>query len=99
MQAVPKTVAIVNAYNEIAGPLTVLNAFLNNFSEEGFKIILFLPKAKNELLFENENVKVVYTKVVPLDKEIFSLKIVRYTLDCLIAFFRFIYYFKKYKVD
>lgn len=94
-----KTIAIVNAYNEIAGPFTVLNNFLNYIEEENLFFILFIPPGKNDLDFKNRNVKVVYTPVLPLDKDFFSIKIIRYFLESFYIFFKFIYFFRKFKVD
>jgi hypothetical protein len=47
-----KTIGIVNAYNETAGPVTVLKTFLKNFDAPGYKIVVFVPKGNQNLQFE-----------------------------------------------
>jgi hypothetical protein len=37
------TIGIVNAYNETAGPVTVLKTFLKNFDVPGYNIVVFIP--------------------------------------------------------
>jgi glycosyltransferase involved in cell wall biosynthesis len=99
MSKTVKTVGIVNAYNETAGPLTVLKSFLKHFDEPLFRIILFIPKGKQQFHFNNRNIKIVYTEAAPIDKDIFSIKAVTYFFTAIVAWAKFIYYIKKYKIN
>lgn len=93
-----KSIGIVNAYNETAGPFTVLKTFLSHYRNEDVPIVLFIPKGPKALDFPGNNVRIVYTQTLPIDKDIFSFRIFRYLVGCIAGFFRFLYFYKKYNV-
>ncbi len=94
-----KTIGIVNAYNETAGPVTVLKTFLKNFDVPGYNIVVFIPKGNQNLQFEGANIKIVHTATAPLDKDIFSIKAILYFFKSVVTGIKFAYYLKKYKIN
>lgn len=93
-----KSVGIVNAYNETAGPFTVLQTFLAHYPDEEAPVVLFIPRGPKALDFPGTNVRIVYTKTLPIDKDIFSFRVFLYLFGCVAGFFRFLYFYKKYNI-